>query len=127
MPKPPRILDRPRRPIPGYEDFYEITRRGHVYSKRHRRIIKNPMNKAYDLDGKEIIQFDIGGQTIQLSLHKTIAAAWIDDNERRQILDDLAEAKRTAGPEDNPLKIVGNKHDLRSDTIFYLHAATTPR
>ena len=29
-----------RRPVPGYEDYYEITRRGDVYSKRLGRFIK---------------------------------------------------------------------------------------
>ena len=44
-----------RRPVPGYEDYYEITRLGDAYSKRLRRFIK----QRERLHHKLFIEFQI--------------------------------------------------------------------
>lgn len=119
MPKPPRILDRPRRPIPGYAEYYEITRRGHVYSLRAKRIIQNPINRGLDPDGREIIQFDIKGQTIQLGVHKTIVEAWLSEDEQKAIQSEIRQAIADVGL-DNAFKQIGGKNDLRAATVYYL-------
>jgi hypothetical protein len=120
MPRPPRIADRERRPFPGYEDYYEITRRGHLFSKRLRRFIKPALSIAYSSEGKEIIQFQVNGRTVKQGIHKAVADAWLTPADRRAIYLEFEETKRLSNDEDAALRAVAEKHDLRWQTVFYV-------
>ena len=71
-----------RRPIPGFEDLYEITRRGDVYSKRLRRFIKQQER----LDGRFFIEFQIDKTVHHLPLSETIAEAYLNPDDRQEII-----------------------------------------
>ena len=49
-----------RRPVPEFEDLYEITRRGDVYSKRLGRFIK----QTEFADGCGVIEFQVDQRTL---------------------------------------------------------------
>jgi hypothetical protein len=61
-----------RRPIPGFEAYYEITRKGHVFSRRHDRFIKHKVG----LGTGTYIEFTIAGVKHQLNIRRTIQAAF---------------------------------------------------
>ena len=71
-----------RRPIPGFEDLYEITRRGDVYSKRLRRFIKQQER----LDGSFFIEFQIDNMVHHLPLSETIAQAYLSPDDQQEII-----------------------------------------
>ncbi len=71
-----------RRPIPGFEDLYEITRRGDVYSKRLRRFIKQQER----LDGRFFIEFQIDNMVHHLPLSETIAQAYLSPDDQQEII-----------------------------------------
>jgi NUMOD4 motif-containing protein len=62
-----------RRPIPGFEEYYEITRLGEVFSRRHGRFIKHKLGFGTGT----YIEFTINGVKYQLNTRKTIAAAFV--------------------------------------------------
>jgi hypothetical protein len=65
-------LDEERRPIPGFEELYEITRRGDVFSKRLGRFVKHKLN----IEQQPYVGFTIKGEKHVLSIRKTVAAAF---------------------------------------------------
>ena len=65
-------LDDERRPLPGFEEHYEITRKGDVYSKRHRRFIKPKLS----VNQRPYISFTIEGQKHDLSICETVKKAF---------------------------------------------------
>ncbi len=71
-----------RRPIQGFEDLYEITRRGDVYSKRLRRFIKQQER----LDGRFFIEFQIDNKVHHLPLSETIAKAYLSPDDQQEII-----------------------------------------
>ena len=71
-----------RRPIQGFEDLYEITRRGDVYSKRLRRFIKQQER----LDGRFFIEFQIDNMVHHLPLSETIAQAYLSPDDQQEII-----------------------------------------
>jgi hypothetical protein len=88
-------------------------------------MITNPSNTAYDVNGREIIQVEIDRQKVQLGVHKTIVAAWLDEDEQRAILAAVAAARANSTPEESPYKIVGDAFDLRAQTVFYVEELAT--
>jgi hypothetical protein len=80
-------LDEERRPIPGFEGHYEISRKGDVYSMRLGRFVKRKLN----LEQQPYIGFTINGEKHILSIRKTVAAAFADS----------PEARRSAGRQEN--------------------------
>ena len=89
-----------RKPVPGFEDLYEITRRGDVYSKRLRRFIKQQER----LDGRFYIEFQIDNKVHHLPLSETIAQAYLSPDDQQEItssvprLDQLSPEAITAHP-----------------------------
>lgn len=67
-------LNQDRRPIPGFEELYEITRSGDVYSKRLGRFVKHKLN----FEQQPYIGFTINGEKHVLSIRKTVVAAFAD-------------------------------------------------
>lgn len=61
-----------RRPIKGWEEFYEITRDGQVYSVRAGRFLKY----AEDDLGRKYIEVQIGGIRYERNIAKTVLEAW---------------------------------------------------
>ncbi len=71
-----------RRPVPGYEDLYEITRRGDVYSKRLGRFIK----QRERLHHKLFIEFQIRKKRHKLFVAQAVADAYLSPADRQQIV-----------------------------------------
>ena len=74
-----------RKPIPGFEGFYEVTRRGDVYSKRLHRFIRQQER----LEHNAAIEFTINGKRHRLPLAPTVADAFLSPAERMQLVSDM--------------------------------------
>ncbi len=72
-----------RKPVPEFEDLYEITRRGDVYSKRLRRFIKQ--NEF--ADGCGVIEFQVDQRTYRLPVATAVAEVFLTDGDQREIID----------------------------------------
>jgi hypothetical protein len=69
------LPDDERRPIPGYEGLYEITRQGDVFSVRAGRFIKHGVS----LDGSPYIEFTINNQPHRRNIRETVIVVFGDD------------------------------------------------
>lgn len=122
VPKPTKILDRERRPIPGFEGLYAITKRGNLINLRGKspKVMEYTWNRAISTkpNGQPIIQFQVAGQTVQMGIYKTIAEVWITPKERTKILAELRAAKRRR--EADPYRVVAEKYDTHPGTVIYL-------
>ncbi len=78
-----------RRPVPGYEDYYEITRRGDVYSKRLQRFIK----QRERLHHKLFIEFQIGKKRHKLFVAQAVADAYLSPADRQDILAEVPDLR----------------------------------
>jgi hypothetical protein len=67
-------VDDERRPIPGFEGLYEITRRGDVYSLRLGRFIRHKLN----FEQQPYVGFTINGEKHVLPIRQTAVAAFGD-------------------------------------------------
>jgi hypothetical protein len=74
-----------RRAIPGFEGYYDITRRGDVYSRRLRRFIRQRERLEHDA----AIAFTIRGKRHRLPLAPTVAEAYLSPQDREAILTDF--------------------------------------
>ncbi len=79
-----------RRPVPGYEDYYEITRNGDAYSKRLRRFIK----QRERLHRKLFIDFQIKKKKHKLFVAQAVADAYLTPADRQEILDEVPDLLR---------------------------------
>jgi hypothetical protein len=67
---PPGVEEAPRVPLAGFEDLYEITRSGHLYSRRAERFIQHAYyNGTY-------IRLQVGGEAVALSIPEAVEASW---------------------------------------------------
>lgn len=98
----------PRRPLVGLGDWYEITRHGHLYSKRLKRMIRHRWSLDFE---KDFIQLQVAGQTYNIGIHYAIADSWLEAAERAAILADLAT---------NSVEVAAARHNLRAATVHYL-------
>ncbi len=71
-----------RRPIPGFEDFYEVTRRGDVYSRRLRRFIR----QREWTDGCSHIDVQIKKETFRMPVAAAIAEAFLTPEQKHDII-----------------------------------------
>ncbi len=71
-----------RRPIPGYEAFYEITRRGDVYSRRLRRFIRQ---KEW-VDGCSHIDVQINKRKHRVPVAAAIAEAFLTPDQMQDVI-----------------------------------------
>ncbi len=71
-----------RRPIPGFEDFYEVTRRGDVYSRRLRRFIR----QREWTDGCSHIDVQIKKETFRVPVAAAIAEAFLTPEQKHDII-----------------------------------------
>ncbi len=72
-----------RRPVPEFEDLYEITRRGDVYSKRLGRFIK----QTEFADGCGVIEFQVDQRTYRLPVATAVAEVFLTDDDKQEIID----------------------------------------
>lgn len=82
---PEYLGDRYRRPLKGYEDRYEITREGDLYSKARKEFIKSrtgQLAKGY----AENLVFQVDGQRVELRVDRAIAESWVTDLEAQTIV-----------------------------------------
>lgn len=68
---PPGIERQPRVPLVGFEAHYEITRSGHVYSRRRRRFIQHAW-----FEGRPYIKFQVDGREVTLNIDDAVARTW---------------------------------------------------
>ncbi|MCH6550690.1 MAG: hypothetical protein IH804_01585 [Planctomycetes bacterium] len=71
-----------RRPIPGFEAFYDITRRGDVYSRRLRRFIRQ---KEW-VDGCSHIDVQINKRQHRLLVAAAIAEAFLTPDQMQDVI-----------------------------------------
>ena len=84
-----------RRPVPGYEDYYEITRRGDVYSRRLGKFIK----QRERLHHKLFIEFQIKKRKHRLFVAEAVADAYLTPADRRAIVEAVPELRRLSEAE----------------------------
>ncbi len=77
-----------RRPIPGFEEYYEITRRGDVYSRRLHRFIKQ---SEQFVDGRSVIEFQIDNTNYRLPIAHAVAAAFLTADDEQEIISAVPE------------------------------------
>jgi hypothetical protein len=68
---PPGLERKPRVPLAGFENLYEITRDGYVYSLRARRFIEHAF-----YDGALYIKLTVGGKSIPLDIQDAVRSSW---------------------------------------------------
>ena len=71
-----------RRPVPEFEDLYEITRRGDVYSKRLGRFIK----QTEFGDGCGVIEFQVDKRSYRLPVATAVAQIFLTDDDKQEII-----------------------------------------
>ena len=71
-----------RRPVPEFEDLYEITRRGDVYSRRLGRFIK----QGEFTDGCGVIEFQVDKRKYQLPVATAVAEVFLTDDDKQDII-----------------------------------------
>ena len=79
-----------RRPVPGYEDYYEITRRGDVYSKRLGRFIKQRERLHRTL----FVEFQIKKKKHRLFVAEAVADAYLSPADRQEIISAVPDLRR---------------------------------
>lgn len=92
-----------RRPVPGYEDVYEITRRGDVYSKRLGRFIK----QRERLHHKLFIEFQIRKKKHKLFVAQAVADAYLSPADQQQIVAEVPGLRSLSEAEIETHPVVG--------------------
>lgn len=64
-----------RKPLKGFEEYYEITSKGHVYSLRLKKFIKHKYFNFGD-KGWTYIEFQINNEKYKLSIKEAIENTW---------------------------------------------------
>ncbi len=115
-----------RRPIPGFEGYYDITRRGDVYSRRLRRFIR----QRERLERDAAIAFTIRGRRHRLPLAPTVAEAFLRPQDREAILTDfpdLAELSAEELDQHPTVEALADHFNLeRAAIIAVVHGERTP-
>lgn len=63
----------PRRGLAGYEQLYEVTREGRVWSRRLRRFINNPESTS----GSVQIGFSTNGRRVRMPVWRGVLQSWL--------------------------------------------------
>jgi hypothetical protein len=105
----------------GYEEDYEITRKGEVYSNRLNRFIKHKYF-YYGDTSSTYIEFQFKGQKVKFNIGEAVAKSYLAQNEMEEIaselpreIEDLKEVWRL-----NIIDPLTNKYNVCSNAIFYV-------
>lgn len=83
-----------RRPLAGYEAFYEITRNGDIYSKRLKRFIKHKFYSMGDLNST-YLEFTVSGVQVKLGVGQAVASTYLSHQDTQDIIARLPAEIRT--------------------------------
>ena len=100
--EPRSLAARERRPVPGLESMYEVTRTGRVWSAQ---------KKDFMVDGYEVI-LTIGGKHLYAKTSYLAALAWLTKEERDEIRSELARTPRDLPKDDKGLEAVAAKYRI---------------
>lgn len=106
-----------RRPVPGLEDLYEITRRGDVYSRRLKRFVTR---SDRPVAGDAVI-IEEGGRRRRLPIATIVADVFLSDQEREMILNeflDLYQAAPGVFDRDAAIERLAARHHVASGVIL---------
>jgi hypothetical protein len=110
-----------RRPLVGFEQYYEITSTGNVWSKRLERYIKHkfePFNKS------TFILFHINGETHALSVWEAVAKSWLTPEQRAAILAVVPREQRISAAvlkaSSNLINLIASEYGVGNRVIFGL-------
>jgi hypothetical protein len=113
-----------RRPLIGYETFYEIAADGAIFSVRLKRFLK----PVFDAEkGTAVLEFEHNGKTERLSPGKAIALSYFNLAQRKRVVSEAVALQ----PYDTIDKIKGHpalavlskKYGVASSAIFYIMLA----
>jgi hypothetical protein len=76
--------------LAGYEDYYEITRNGEVYSKRHKRFIKHRFASFGDRYSA-YIEFQLNGRRVRFGIGEAVAKSFLTQSQIQAISKRLPE------------------------------------
>lgn len=79
-----------RRPLFGYEDFYEINSEGDVFSKRSNRFIRH-QQAGPKKNSKPVIEISINGVKRQITIGQAIADSFLSNKDKANIIHELPE------------------------------------
>ncbi len=118
MPRPVTIeTSLERRPVPGLEDLYEITRLGDVYSRRLKRFVsRNSRPHA----GDDLI-LEEGGRRRRLPINRLVADVFLDDDERELIVNEFLgvyQAAQGVFNRDEALERLAARHHVGAGVIL---------
>lgn len=74
------------RPIPGYEDYYLISKEGDVWSKRYNRFLKPAKTKDGYL---QLVLCPGNGKQYSIKIHRLVAMTYIDNPENKKEVNHL--------------------------------------
>lgn len=105
----------------GYENYYEITRKGEVFSRRLNRFIKHKFNDYYD-KYSTYIEFQIHGQKMQFGIGKAVAESYLTQEQilsiSKQLPEEIDNLKDLWGL--NIIDLLARKYNVISNAIFYI-------
>jgi len=107
--------------LAGYENFYEITRKGEVYSKRLDRFIKHKFFYFGD-NSSTYIEFQLKGEKIKFNVGEAVAKSYLTQEQIEKISKKLPESinnfKELWGLD--IIDSLAKKYDVVSNAIFYI-------
>jgi hypothetical protein len=112
-------IDEERVGLVGYEEYYEITKNGGIYSKRLKRFIKHKFNP---IGSYTYIEFTINKQKINYSIGEAIARSYLRREQIVEIKNELPKNIKTVEDLKGLALIneLASKYKIHSSAIFYL-------
>lgn len=111
--------DEDRVGLAGYEEYYEITQNGEIYSKRLKRFIKHKFNP---MGNYTYIEFTVHGKKKQLSIGEAIAHSYLSSEQIEKIKNKLPSDIKTVEDLKGLALIneLGGEYKVHGNAIFYL-------
>lgn len=117
-----------RRPLHGYEGWYEVTSDGALYSVALDRFLKPSYNTKRN---SPELQFEHDGKEVTMSPGKAVALSFFSYAQRQRIADEAygVKAYKNAGEiKGHPsLDVLAKKYGVNSSAIFYIMLVSTPK
>lgn len=106
-----------RRPVPGLEDLYEITRRGDVYSRRLKRFV----TRSDRPDAGDDVIIEEGGRRRRLPIARLVADVFLIAGEREAIVNEflgLYQSAQGVFNRDAALERLAQRHHVGAGAIL---------
>lgn len=117
--------DTPRRPLTGYERFYEVASDGALYSIRLQRFLQPVYNKEHK---NAELEFEFSAETIRVSPGKAVAMSFFSAAQRERIAEEAYDIKSFdtfKSVKGHPaVETLAYKYDVSEGAIFYILLAT---